>query len=129
MAFPPVLSVRGRKHGKEVKPPEDRDSCLPVRLHCFLFVSLKISWRFALETEQPFILFFPPIFFYLSSFSNNRSLYLYLFFLPPPPPISSYFQALLYSLPFTSPLSYLFFDLTCFRLQDDASLCDTSRKI
>lgn len=63
MAFPPVssLSVRGKKHWEEVKPPKERRSCLPVSLHHFLFVYLKISKSFSLQTEQSFIPF-PSIF-------------------------------------------------------------------
>lgn len=63
MAFPPVssLSVRGKKHREEVKPPKERRSCFPVSLHHFLFVYLKISKSFSLQTEQSFIPF-PSIF-------------------------------------------------------------------
>lgn len=51
-----LISVcRGRKHRKEVKQLKERHSCLPVRLNYFLLIYLKISQRFSLETEQPFI--------------------------------------------------------------------------
>lgn len=53
----------------EKRPPKERHSCLPVSLHHFLFVYLKISKSFSLQTEQSFI---PLSSIFPSRFSNNR---------------------------------------------------------
>lgn len=110
-----LISVcRGRKRRKEVKQLKERHSCLPVRLNYFLLIYLKISQRFSLETEQPFItsscLFTSQVLLII-----GRSTAVVLPFLSPflagSTSASLPIQAPLSSLSFTSPL-YLICSLT-----------------
>lgn len=144
MAFPLVLSlsVGGRKHRKEVKPSKARRSHLPVRFPLCLF---RKYLEFSLEIEQPFILFSSiftsqviliicpstTLFFFLIICPSTT---LFFFFLPLLAAFTStslpYFHASLsstslYLISYRVSSSYP----ARFRLQDVASLCDTSSEI